>query len=87
MAGFESLILQTLALVPLAQGRGDDPGGAGGVLLVVGIALGLLLLAAAALFLVSRSFRARRERERAAAPAEQPLPSEQGRPWSSSSER
>ena len=75
--------LHTAVLTYIAQGRGEDPGGAGGVLLIVGIALGVVLIAGGALYLVTRSFRARREKNRSAETVEQPLPSEQGRPWSS----
>ncbi len=68
----------------LAEGRGEDPSGAGGVLLVAGIALAVLLIAGTAVFLVSRTIRARRVGSQAHGRSEQPLPSEQGRPWSSS---
>jgi len=70
-------------LTYFAQGRGEDPGGAGGVLVVIGIALAVVLIATGALYLVTRSFRTRREKNRSAQAVEQPLPSEQGRPWSS----
>jgi hypothetical protein len=62
-------------------GRGGDPSGAGGVLLVVGIAVLAVLVAGTALFLVSRLMRSRRDRQ--AQTARAPLPSEEGRPWSS----
>ena len=75
--------LYTPALTYIAVGRGENPGGVGGVLLVVGIALALILVAGTALYFVSRRFRARRERSRSAEAVEQQLPSEQGRPWSS----
>lgn len=77
--------IATFALTYLAEGRGEDPSGAGGVLLVAGIALAVLLIAGTALFFVSRTVRARRAGGQAEGPSEQPLPSEQGRPWSSSS--
>ena len=74
-----------VALV-LAQspGRSENPSDAGGVLIVVGIALGVLLVAAVALTLLLRARRGRG----AAAPAtdasdRSELPSEQGRPFSS----
>lgn len=82
MTGFASFS-HAAALLHFAEGRGQDPGGAGGVLLVVGIAAAALLIAAVALYLVTRSFRARREKNRSAETVERPLPSEQGRPWSS----
>lgn len=74
-------LLDVLFLTADEPGRGDDPGGIGGVLVVVGIALLVLLLAAGALFLVSRLMRSRRDRQ--AHTARAPLPSEEGRPWSS----
>ena len=72
-----------LLLVSEGPGRGGDPSGVGGVLVVVGIAVLVALTAAAALFLALRGIRARRSADRSAEPVEQPLPSEQGRPWSS----
>ena len=77
MIGFASLP-HAAALTYFAQGRGEDPGGAGGVLGVIGIALAVVLVAGGALYLVTRSFRARREKNRSAQAVEQPLPSEQG---------
>jgi hypothetical protein len=68
-------------LIADEPGRGDDPSGSGGVVTVVGIALLVVLIAAGALFLVSRMARKRRESDRDAGTA--PLPSEEGRPWSS----
>lgn len=76
--------IATSALTCLAAGRGEDPSGAGGVVLVAGVALAGLLIAVAAVFLVSRTIRARRIGSQAHERSEQPLPSEQGRPWSSS---
>jgi multisubunit Na+/H+ antiporter MnhB subunit len=75
--------LHATVLNYIAEGRGEDPSGAGGVLLVVGIALAVLLIAGSALYLVSRSFRTRRAKNQSAETVERPLPSEQGRPWSS----
>lgn len=70
-------------LIADEPGRGDDPSGAGGVVTVVGIALLATLIALAALFLVMRMARRRRESDREARTARAPLPSEEGRPWSS----
>lgn len=65
-------------------GRGEDPSGTGGVLIVVGIVVVAALAAAAGVLLAMRLLKARREAERAESePAEQPLPSEEGRAWSS----
>jgi hypothetical protein len=75
-------ILLGAALLVAADepGRGDDPGGVGGVLIVVGIAVLVALIAAGALFLVSR---ARSRQNRRPQTTRAPLPSEEGRPWSS----
>jgi hypothetical protein len=74
------LVGVTLVLAADEPGRGDDPGGVGGVLIVVGIAVLVALIAAVALFMVSR---ARSRGNRRPQTTRAPLPSEEGRPWSS----
>lgn len=75
-----TLLGVTLLLAADEPGRGDDPGGVGGILIVVGIAVLVALIAAVALFMVSR---ARRRGNRRPQTTRAPLPSEEGRPWSS----
>lgn len=78
------LPLSTLLLLTShGPGRGDVPSDEGGVLVVVGIALVAVLAVALAVFLVMRRVRAQRDVERSGETVDQPLPSEQGRPWSS----
>ena len=72
-----------LFLVGEGPGRGEDASGPGGVLIVIGIALLVALTAAAALFLLPRVLRGRRSADRSSGESERPLPSEEGRPWSS----
>jgi hypothetical protein len=70
-------------LIADEPGRGDDPSGAGGVVTVVGIALLALLIALGALFLITRLVRRRRDTDAEGRTVRAPLPSEEGRPWSS----
>ncbi len=72
-----------LFLVSEGPGRGEDPSDAGGVLLVVGIALLSVIIAIAAVYLVIRLYQRRREANRGARTVERPIPAEEGRPWSS----
>ena len=81
MATATTLLATAYFLIADEPGRGDDPSGGGGVLIVVGIAVLAVLIAGGALFAVSRLMRSRRERQ--ADTARGPLPSEEGRPWSS----
>lgn len=83
MTSATASLATTFFLIADEPGRGDDPSGAGGVVTVVGIALLATLIAVAALFLVSRLVRKRRESDREAQTTRAPLPSEEGRPWSS----
>ena len=53
------------------------------VLVIVGIAVAVALIAVVAVYLVPRAVTRRREADRSARPVERPLPSEEGRPWSS----
>lgn len=50
---------------------------------MVVIAVVLALIALAAIYLVPRAVTKRREADQAARTVERPLPSEEGRPWSS----
>jgi hypothetical protein len=53
------------------------------VLVIVGIAVAVALIAIVAVYLVPRAVTRRREADRSARTVERPLPSEEGRPWSS----
>jgi hypothetical protein len=53
------------------------------VLVIVGIAVAVALIAVVAVYLVPRAVTRRREADRSARTVERPLPSEEGRPWSS----
>lgn len=53
------------------------------VLVIVGIAAAVALIALAAVYLVPRAVTKRREADQTARTVERPLPSEEGRPWSS----
>lgn len=64
-------------------GRGENPSGPGGFVIIAGIALLLLLVAIAARVLLPRLVKKRREADTSGATADAPLPSEEGRRWSS----
>jgi hypothetical protein len=84
MAGAIVFLGDFFFLIADEPGRGDDPSGAGGVVTVVGIALLAVLVAGGVLFLITRMARRRRgEAEPEGSAARAPLPSEEGRPWSS----
>ena len=78
-----ALVPAATALLAQSTGRGETASDAGGVLIVVGIALLALLVAAAVLYALTRRARSRRAAEPSTEGDERPLPSEQGRPWSS----
>lgn len=83
MAITTALLATSFYLIADEPGRGEDLSGGAGVLTIVGIALLSTLLALGALFLVVRLLRRRRESDRHGRTARAPLPSEEGRPWSS----
>lgn len=64
-------------------GRGGDLEGAGGIVLIVGIALAVLLIALGAGFVAMRGYRRRREAAREGEAVRHETASEQGRPFSS----
>ncbi|HEV2075381.1 MAG TPA: hypothetical protein VGR10_04020 [Thermoleophilaceae bacterium] len=72
------LILQTES-----PGRGEDVGGAGGVLIVIGIALLALAIVGGAGFLLLRGYRERRAADRSGETVRRKTASEEGRPFSS----
>lgn len=80
-----ALLLTYLPLILQAAepGRSENPSGPGGVVIIVGIALLFLVVVVGARLLLPRLVRKRREADRSGATAEAPLPSEEGRPWSS----
>lgn len=66
-----------------SPGRGGDVEGAGGIVLIVGIAVAVLVIAAAAGLLVMRGYRRRREAAGTGETVRHETASEQGRPFSS----
>lgn len=72
-----------LILQAETPGRGEDVGDAGGVLIVIGVALLALAIVAGAGFLLLRGYRERRAADRSGETVRRRTASEEGRPFSS----
>jgi hypothetical protein len=81
------LLAATLLLQADPPSRGGGLSDAGGVLTVVGIAVGAILVAIALIYLVARGYRARRRDDASGRTVRPGIPSEEGRDFSSGDDR